>query len=388
MPGAVAIIVAAGHASRLGGPVPKQFLDLAGRSMAERVVDALAVCGGIEGVVVAVPPDDVAGARGAALRARPGVLAVVAGGATRMESSLAGVEAASGAEFVLVHDAARPFVTPALAARVLAATRRHGAALPAIPVRETVKTDDGAGFVEGTVPRDPLRVAQTPQGARRDWLLAALRDAAASSREVTDEAQALELAGRKVAIVAGDPDNVKITTPEDWAGAVRRLDPGEIRIGHGYDVHRFGEGRTLMLGGVAFPGEVGLAGHSDADVVLHAAMDALLGAAGLPDIGHHFPPSDPRLAGAASAALAGRVAVLIRESGFAIVNVDLTILAEKPKIGARVGTMRTAIATAFSIEVSRVGLKATTLEGLGALGRAEGIACHAVALLRRERSAP
>jgi 2-C-methyl-D-erythritol 2,4-cyclodiphosphate synthase len=208
----------------------------------------------------------------------------------------------------------------------------------------------------------------------------------ASGHPVTDEAQALERAGRRVAVVPGDPGNVKITTPADWSDALRRVDDElPFRIGHGYDVHRFGGTRGLVLGGVSFPDEAGLIGHSDADVVLHAAMDALLGAASLPDIGHFFPPDQPRFAGAASTALAREIAGHVQRAGFRIANVDLTVLAERPKIRERVGAMREAIASSFLIEPARVGLKATTLEGLGALGRGEGIGCHAVALLRRAR---
>ena len=387
MSGAVAIVVAAGTSTRFGGVVPKQFLDLAGRSVAARAVAALASCAGVDGVVLVAPPHEIGGNRHRALSELPGVVAVVPGGATRMASSLAGVEAAGDAEFVLVHDAARPFLAPALVAAVLEAAKRHGAAAPAVPARDTIKRDDGSGFVAETLDRSALRMAQTPQGARRDWMLEALRLAVAGGVEVTDEAQALERAGRRVALVAGDPRNMKITTPADWNEAVRRIegDGDQLRVGHGYDVHRFGGSRTLVLGGVTFPGEPGLLGHSDADVVLHAAMDAVLGAAGLPDIGHHFPPDDPRFEGAVSAALSRKVAELVVDHGYRVVNLDLTLLAERPKIGDRVGAMREAIASSFLTEPARVGLKATTLEGLGALGRGEGVACHAIALLARER---
>ena len=385
MSGTVAIVVAAGSSTRLGGEIPKQFLDLGGISVVARAVNALAACTGIDGVVVVVAPDELGGARHDALRALPGVTSVVPGGATRMASALAGVEAASDAEFVLVHDAARPFLAPALVKAVLDATRANGAAVPAVPARDTIKSEDKDGFVAQTLDRVPLRLAQTPQGARRDWMLDALRRAVAAGTGVTDEAQALELAGRRVALVPGDPLNVKITTPLDWSEARRRVegDADALRVGHGYDVHRFGGTRGLVLGGVPFPGEPGLDGHSDADVVLHAAMDALLGAAALPDIGHYFPPTDPRFAGADSAVLARGVAAHVRDASFRIVNLDLTVLAEHPRIGDKAGAMRNAIASCFSIDPSRVGLKATTLEGLGALGRREGIACHAVALIAR-----
>jgi 2-C-methyl-D-erythritol 4-phosphate cytidylyltransferase/2-C-methyl-D-erythritol 2,4-cyclodiphosphate synthase len=385
MTGAVAILVAAGSSTRLGGSVPKQFLDLGGDTIAARAVRGLASCPGIDGVVVVVSPAELDGPRSAALRRISGVRAVVPGGASRLLSSLAGVEAASDAELVMVHDAARPFVTPALVRAVLEAASLHGAAVPVVAARDTVKRDDGAGFVAETLDRADLRFAQTPQGARRTWLLEALRAAVRDGIAVTDEAQALERAGRRVALVAGDPGNVKITTASDLDDARRRVDRDEIdlRVGHGYDIHRFGDERPLVLGGVVFTGEPGLTGHSDADVVLHAAMDALLGAAGLPDIGHQFPPGDPRFARADSAELAKTVAATVGAAGWRVVNLDLTLLAERPRIGERVVAMREAIAIGLGIPPACVGLKATTLEGMGALGRAEGIACHAVALLQR-----
>ncbi len=327
MSGTVAIVVAAGTSTRLGGEIPKQFLELGGISVAARAVNALAACAGVDGVVVVVAPGEIGGPRHDTLRGLAGVTSVVPGGATRVASALAGVEAASTAEFVLVHDAARPFVAPAVVASVLYATRRHGAAVPAIPARDTIKSEDTDGFVVTTLDREHLRLAQTPQGARRDWMLDALRRAVAAGTEVTDEAQALEQAGRRVALVPGDPLNVKITTPLDWGEARRRVegDTDALRVGHGYDVHRFGGARD--------------------------------------------------------------VAARVRDAGFRIVNLDLTVLAEYPRIGEKAGAMRDAIASCLSIDPSRVGLKATTLEGLGALGRREGIACHAVALLARSWSA-
>ncbi|HEX6850363.1 MAG TPA: 2-C-methyl-D-erythritol 4-phosphate cytidylyltransferase [Candidatus Polarisedimenticolaceae bacterium] len=384
---AAGLVVAAGRATRFGGGVPKQFLDLGGRTLVERSIEALSARPGIGGVVVVVAPEDLGGARASALRSLSGVVDVVAGGTSRARSVASGLAALHAFEHVLVHDAARALVSAAVVDRVLAATLAHGAAIPVVPVRDTVKQDDGLGFVARTVDRGPLRLAQTPQGSRMDWLAEALARAEREGIEVTDEAQALERAGRPVALVDGDPGNTKITTPEDLAFARASLGgarPGELRVGTGFDVHRFGAGRRLVLGGVEFPGEVGLDGHSDADVVLHAAMDAVLGAAGLPDIGAFFPPGDPRYAGADSRVLAAEVSRAARSAGFSIVNLDLTVLAERPRIRPRVAAMRDAVAAAFGIEAGRVGLKATTLEGLGALGRGEGIACQAAALLRAE----
>jgi 2-C-methyl-D-erythritol 4-phosphate cytidylyltransferase/2-C-methyl-D-erythritol 2,4-cyclodiphosphate synthase len=384
---AAGLVVAAGRATRFGGGVPKQFLDLAGRTLVERSIEALSARPGIDGVAVVLAPEELGGPRERHLRALSGVVAVVPGGDTRARSVASGLAALGAFDHVLVHDAARALVPAGVIDRVLAATLAHGAAIPVLPVRDTVKQDDGEGFVARTVDRAPLRLAQTPQGSRRDWLTEALALAANDGVEVTDEAQALERAGRRVALVAGDPANGKITTPEDLdlarvaAGGAR---PGELRVGGGFDIHRFAEGRRLVLGGVEFRGEVGLEGHSDADVVLHAAMDAVLGAAALPDIGSYFPPGDPRFQGADSRRLAAEVSRSVREAGFSIVNLDLTVLAERPKILPHAASMRASIAAAFGIGVGRVGLKATTLEGLGALGRAEGIACQAIALLRAE----
>jgi 2-C-methyl-D-erythritol 4-phosphate cytidylyltransferase/2-C-methyl-D-erythritol 2,4-cyclodiphosphate synthase len=277
-------------------------------------------------------------------------------------------------------------VRPALVDAVVAATLEHGAAVPVLTVSDTVKEADAAGFVARTLDRSQLRLAQTPQGARTDWLLASLDRAEGEGVEVTDEAHALERAGYRVAVVPGDRENVKITTPEDLSEAARRLAPpaSTLRVGTGFDIHRFGAALPLVLGGVAFPGEPGLTGHSDADVVLHAAMDAILGALGMDDIGAHFPPGDPRFAGASSAGLASGVARLAGEAGFEIVNLDLTLLAERPRIRDKVSAMRESIAACLGIPSTRVGLKATTLEKLGALGRGEGIACQAVVLLARK----
>jgi 2-C-methyl-D-erythritol 4-phosphate cytidylyltransferase/2-C-methyl-D-erythritol 2,4-cyclodiphosphate synthase len=379
----VGVVVGAGRSQRFGGDLPKQFLELAGKPVIHRSVEALSSCPGIAGVVVVLPSADATGPRGETLRRLPGVRTVVAGGATRACSALNGARAAGEAEFVLVHDAARPLASPALVSRVVEATLRHGAAVPGIAVADTTKEVDCHGRVVGTLDRGSLRLAQTPQGARTRWLIEALEQAAGAGEEIGDEATALERAGRSVWVVAGEAGNLKITGPADLERARRMLatDGGQMRIGTGFDVHRFGAGRTLVLGGVTFPDHPGLVGHSDADVVLHAVMDALLGAAALGDIGLHFPPDDPKYAGAASTALAAEVGRMVAEAGYAVVNIDATVLAEGPKIGPRSDEMRASIASSLALAPERVGLKATTLEGLGALGRGEGIACQAVALI-------
>jgi 2-C-methyl-D-erythritol 4-phosphate cytidylyltransferase/2-C-methyl-D-erythritol 2,4-cyclodiphosphate synthase len=230
-----------------------------------------------------------------------------------------------------------------------------------------------------------LRLAQTPQGANKAHLIDAL--AAAGANASTDEAAALEAAGHRVVTVEGEATNIKITTAVDFADVRRELEGDvDLRVGTGFDIHRIDPSRPLMLGGVRFEGEAGLAGHSDADVVLHAAMDAVLGAAGAGDIGKLFPPDDDRWAGADSLKLAETVLKTVNESGFRIVNLDLMLLAERPKIGPRADEMRARVAGAFALDPDRVGIKATTLERLGSLGRHEGIACQAVALLTRSGS--
>jgi 2-C-methyl-D-erythritol 4-phosphate cytidylyltransferase/2-C-methyl-D-erythritol 2,4-cyclodiphosphate synthase len=376
------VVVAAGHSSRVGGSLPKQFRLLGGRSVLERSVQALSSRPAVGAVVVVLAPEEVDGPRGRAAAAYPGVERVVSGGATRSESVSRGVAAAAGAPFLLVHDAARPFASARLVDAVIDATRRHGAAVPVLRVRDTVKAVEG-DRIAGTVPRESLRLAQTPQGSRADWLRAALQRASREEAEATDEASALELDGHEVATVPGESSNLKLTSPEDLEDAELRVAPraAGLRVGTGFDVHRFDPSRPLVLGGVRFEEAPGLAGHSDADVVLHAAMDAVLGAAGLGDIGEHFPPDDGRYEGAASTDLARQVAGLLERRGLGIVNLDLTVLAEVPKIRGRVDRMRETIAACLATEPARIGVKATTLEGLGALGRREGIACQAVALL-------
>jgi 2-C-methyl-D-erythritol 4-phosphate cytidylyltransferase/2-C-methyl-D-erythritol 2,4-cyclodiphosphate synthase len=373
------VVVAAGRSARFGDALPKQFHGLGGRSVLERSVRLVGERPAVCGVIVVLATEQVDGPWGEAAATWPFVERVVAGGESRAESVLRGLTAAGDTRYVLVHDAARPLASARLVDAVIEATRHHGAAVPVVSIADTVKSVEGTR-VTGTVSRNGLGLAQTPQGARTDWLRAALQ---AGGEAPTDEASALEREGHMVAAVPGEPTNRKITHLSDLSEARMRLDSAALglRVGTGFDVHRFDRRRPLILGGVHFPDSPGLAGHSDADVVLHAAMDAVLGAAGLGDIGLHFPPDDPRYAGAASTDLARQVADLLAARGGRIVNLDLTLLAESPKIRDHVESMRQAIAECMGTEPGRVGVKATTLEKLGALGRGEGIACQAAALV-------
>ena len=383
-PKIVGIVVAAGESVRFGGDIPKQFQPLAGSTVLECSIRLIADHPPVEGVVVVLASGLLQTPAGKAINRIPGVIKVVAGGATRAESVLAGVKAAEGAEYVLVHDAARPAASSKLIGRVLKATLEAGAAIPAIPVTDTCKEISSDGLVVRTTDRSRLRAAQTPQGTRTAWLRKALTSALAANVTVTDEASALEAAGHPVQVVDGERSNIKITTEGDLASLRLRIEgeQGAMRIGTGFDVHRFGGEGPLMLGGVRFEGEAGLDGHSDADVVLHAVMDAILGAAALGDIGRHFPPGDATWKGADSGKLTRAVAGMIKDAGFGIGNIDLTVLAEKPKIGDRAAEMQKSIAMFLGLEPGQVSVKATTLEKMGPLGRGEGIGCQAVAMLR------
>lgn len=378
-----AIVVAGGKGERAGASVPKQFLDLGGgRTMLDLAVQAFLSCEQVHEVVVAVPP-------GYAGRVAPAArLQVVEGGARRQDSmAYAFARVSPTADVVLVHDAARPFVSAALIAATIDAAARHGAAIAAVPVRDTVKRTAGNGAartIRETLPRDEIVLAQTPQAFRREILSAAL--AAAGDLDATDEAMLVERAGIPVHIVEGDPANVKITTAADLALARRALDPGAApspRIGTGYDLHRLVPDRPLILGGVRIPFELGLRGHSDADIVCHAVTDAILGASALGDIGLLFPDTDPQWKDADSLALLAAAAARVREGGWRVSNVDVTVIAERPKLRPHVDAMRANLARVLQVEVAAVSVKGKTNETVDAAGRGEAMACHAVAMLTR-----
>lgn len=351
----------------------------------------MVACPEINGVVVVLAAEEMASEWGALASGWPGVTEVVPGGETRAESVAAGLRAAANADYVLIHDAARPLVSRALVDRIIEGVRVHGAVVPGVSVPDTVKRV-AEGIVCETVNRSDLRLAQTPQAARRDWLLSAIEKLGENLRGQTDEAGILEQAGYAVHCVEGERCNRKITTRDDLDQARRWYAESsdgatmDLRVGTGFDIHRRCAAtatRPLVLGGIAFPDEDALEGHSDADVVFHAAMDALLGAVSLGDIGQHFPPGDKRFKDADSAGLAVEVRRLVKEAGFEPVNLDITFLGQSPRIGPHADAMRARIGEAFGMPADRIGLKATTLEGLGALGRGEGLACQAVALVRR-----
>lgn len=392
----VALIVAAGRGSRLGGPLPKQYRDLAGAPVLRHAVRAFLDHPKVAATRLVIHPDDRALYEAAV--AGLALLPPVEGGATRQDSVIRGLESLAELrpEAVLIHDAARPFVDRALVDRVLAALATTAGAIPALPVVDTLKRGDGgeAPAIVGTVERAHLWRAQTPQGFHYDAILAAHR--ACRGQELTDDAAVAERAGLTVALVVGDEANFKITSEEDLARADedlarRRSRTGigtsasareETRTACGYDVHRLGAGDHVMLCGVRVPHAAGLVGHSDADVGLHALTDALLGTIAAGDIGQHFPPTDARWRGADSAQFLAHAGQLVAGAGGVIVFVDVTLVCERPKIGPHRDAMRRRIATILGLDVARISVKATTTERLGFTGRKEGIAAHAVATVR------
>ena len=367
-----AVVPAAGSSTRMGQD--KLLLPLGEQPVLLHTLRALELCPYITEIVVVTREELIVPigqlCRDAALEK---VRKVIVGGATRSHSVLAGLEELSpDAELAAIHDGARPLVSQAVLEAVIRRASECGAAAPAVPVKDTVKMADEAGLVESTPPREKLFAMQTPQCFDRAAYLALAGD-----ETVTDDCQLFEQAGRPVQLVAGEYENYKITTPDDLKGEKA------MRIGHGYDVHKLVEGRDLILGGVKIPYEKGLLGHSDADVLTHAVMDALLGAAALGDIGKHFPDSDPAYKGADSLALARHVAALLAEKGWRPVNVDSTILCQAPKLAPHIPAMAANLAAALGMEAGAVSVKATTEEHLGFTGQGLGIAAHAVALLEK-----
>jgi 2-C-methyl-D-erythritol 4-phosphate cytidylyltransferase/2-C-methyl-D-erythritol 2,4-cyclodiphosphate synthase len=380
-----AILVAAGRGLRAGAGGPKQYREIGGQTVIFRAMQAFCRHPDVFAVQPVVNPDDAAmfNQAVAGLRHQP----PTSGGATRQASVHAGLEAlaAEKPDIVLIHDAARPFVSPGVISRAIDAAGRTGAAIPTIPVTDTIKQVCDAGNVEATPDRARLRIAQTPQAFRFDVILDAHRRAAREGRsDFTDDAALAEWAGLTVATFEGDPANMKLTTPEDFVREEARLAAqlGDIRTGTGYDVHAFGDGDHLMLCGVRVPHSRGFLAHSDGDVGLHALVDAILGALADGDIGSHFPPSDPQWKGAASDKFLKYAVDRVTARGGRIANLEVTMICERPKIGPLRDVMRARIAEITGLNISRVAVKATTSERLGFTGREEGIAATASATIR------
>jgi 2-C-methyl-D-erythritol 4-phosphate cytidylyltransferase/2-C-methyl-D-erythritol 2,4-cyclodiphosphate synthase len=374
-----AIIVAAGTGARSGSAVPKQYAPLGGRAVLAHSYDALRRHPAIDRVVVVI-----GAGQEAALKDAIGDVEHVTGGATRRRSVLAGLEALGGdVDYVLIHDAARPFLSAAVIDSLLTALDTRDGAVPALPLADTLARDTALSgtLLGGTVSRDGLHRIQTPQAFRYPVVLAAHRNWRGD--EPTDDAQMVRAAGGAVALVLGDPMLEKITHPADFAAADARLEATlRTRMATGFDVHRLEVGEELWLGGVLIPHDKGLSGHSDADVALHAITDALLGTIAAGDIGTHFPPSDPQWRGADSAQFLQHAASLITDRGGIIDFIDLTLICEEPKVGPHRVAMRDRIADLLRLKPGQVSIKATTTERLGFTGRGEGIAAQAAATVR------
>ena len=390
-----AIVAAGGRGERLGAPQPKQMLVVGDRSILERSVQLLIAHPAVDEVVVALPPG--LAAQPPAWLARVAKPVRVVPGGPRRQDSVANAFAAISdqTDVVVIHDAARPFASASLVSRTIDAAFETGAALAALPARDTVKRaeggpakgagpDEAGPYVLETLPRDTIHLAQTPQAFRREVLASALAYGAREDIDATDEATLAERAGHQVWLVEGETTNIKITTPEDLAMAealARPTGAASGRAGVGYDIHRLVEGRPLILGGVTIPFERGLIGYSDADALCHAVTEAILGAAAAGDIGRHFPNSDPQWKGASSLDLLRRATAIVAARGFGVENVDASIVAERPKLAPFVDQMRANLASALGIDVGRVSVKGKTNEGVGEIGRGEAIAVHATAFL-------
>lgn len=393
-----AIIAAGGRGARLGGERPKQFLSIGGQPILQRSVEAFLLSDRIADIVVALPLDR-AGTVPDYLRGRSKPIDIVDGGERRQDSvANAFARVAGRADVVVIHDAARPFVSADLIRRTVDAAAEYGAAIAAVPATDTVKRGDANRVIVDTLPRGEMFLAQTPQAFRVDVLRDALAHAGASG-DATDEAALAERAGHRVHLVDGDPRNMKITTSDDLATAERLIGPlvlsgiegpapsrvegTMLRVGNGYDLHRLVAGRRLVLGGVEIPFEKGLEGHSDADAVCHAVTDAILGGAGAGDIGRHFPDTDAAWKDADSLVLLSRAAEILAAAGFSLVNVDVVVIAQRPKLVPYIDAMRANLARAMGVTADRISVKGKTNEGVGSIGAGESMAVHAVALIAR-----
>jgi len=386
-----AVIVAGGRGYRAGGEVPKQYREIAGEPVIRPTLLAFLRHSQVDAVQPVIHPDDES-AFAAATAGLKNLLAPVPGGATRQASVRAGLEAlqATAPDFVLIHDAARPFLSAELISRAIAAAEQYGAAVPAIAITDTVKKIDEQDMVSETLDRSRLRTVQTPQAFGFGLIVDLHRRAAAAGREdFTDDAALAEWAGQRVSVFAGEATNVKLTTQDDFARAeaLRMTALSDVRTGNGFDVHAFGDGDHVMLAGVRIPNGRGVTGHSDADVALHALVDAILGALAEGDIGMHFPPSDPQWRRASSDRFLAFACERVRARNGVIAHLDVTIVCETPRVGPHRDAMRGRIAEIAGIPIGRVAIKATTSEKMGFTGRGEGIVAMATATVRLPWSA-
>jgi 2-C-methyl-D-erythritol 4-phosphate cytidylyltransferase/2-C-methyl-D-erythritol 2,4-cyclodiphosphate synthase len=388
-----AILAAGGRGTRLGAATPKQLLFVGDRPILQRSFETLDAHDSIHEIVVALPAEMVESPPAFLISSRKPVR-IVDGGPRRQDSvARAFARTAVHADVIVIHDAARPFASADLFSRVIAAASKGGAAIAALQAQDTVKqatTAAGINIVARTIPRDSIYLAQTPQAFTRQVLAAAILQADALT--ATDEAALAEQAGHPVRLVDGEAANIKITTEHDLhvsdalAGRTKSRDASPaMRVGTGYDLHRLEPGRKLIIGGVEIPHDMGLIGHSDADVLCHAITDAILGASAQGDIGRHFPDTDPTFKGADSIDLLTRAAAIVRAAGFSIANVDAVVIAERPKLSPYIDQIRRKIAGALGVDLSVVGVKGKTNENVGALGRNEAIAVHAVAMVARSQ---
>ena len=372
-----AIIVSAGSGKRFGGDVPKQFVKTGGVTVLEKATAAFENCPLIDRILIVTNQDFVLLTEKLVSGFSKVEFPLIIGGKERQDSVNNALEK-TGEEIVLIHDAARPFVTREVIENVVKEAYSSGAALPGVTPKDTIRTE------KETLKRSELYQVQTPQGFDAAILRDAYKSAYDDGYYGTDDAGLVERTGRKVSIVQGDYGNIKITTSDDLPPSDREDRKMDIRVGTGFDVHKLVEGRKCILCGVDIPYEKGLLGHSDADVALHAAMDAILGAAGLGDIGRHFPDTDERYRGISSMKLLSEVNSLIKDEGYTVGNIDITIICERPKISPHIEEMRKNVADMLETDISRVNIKGTTTEKLGFTGRGEGIASEAVCLLNKE----
>ena len=384
MTGTSAIIPAAGKGRRFGRDFNKVFAEVAGKPIIAHTLSVFQTSPLIDEIILVCGKEDLASCLEIVERfGLDKVSAVVEGGERRQQSVRIGLlHTRPDAEIIVIHDGARPLVTESIIRESVSAARLYGAAIAASPVTDTVKSADAESFVTATLRREELYAVQTPQSFRRSLIVDAHEKAVTAGVDATDDAALVELIGGRVKITPGSPENIKVTQPQDIEYVNSKLSREAApvaRCGFGYDIHRFGDGRKLVLGGVEFPGVEGLDGHSDADVLLHAVCDALLGAAAAGDIGRLFPDTDSQYKGICSMTLLSRVGQALAEGGWKVVNIDVTLVAQKPKIAPFVEDIRVNISSALDIHRDQVSIKATTAEGLGSIGRVEGIACYSVA---------